>query len=78
MKISELFEDTTAGSIGASIGGVGGLVSRSANIATVANPHITNPYRSKKPKQTKPKKVLPTDNALDMDVSLFGGAKIKR
>lgn len=78
MKISELFEDTTAASIAGSIGSVGGLVTRSGNIATVANPHVTNPYLGKKPKHTKPKKVRPTDNALDMDVSLFGGSKIKR
>ena len=66
MKIKELFETASVGSVGA------------GSIATVTNPHVTNPYRGKKPKQVKPKPVLPTDNALDMDVSLFGGAKIKR
>ena len=68
MKIRDLLETVSVGSVGAS------------SIATVTNPHHTNPYRkgSKKPKQAKPRKILPTDNALDMDVSLFGGAKIKR
>lgn len=51
----------------------------SGNVASVANPHITNPYRKKgKPKQVKPKMQKPTDNALNMDVSLFGGGKIRR
>jgi hypothetical protein len=68
MRISELLEDASAGSTGAS------------SIATVANPHVTNPYRSKakKLKQPAPEKVSPSDNALDMDVSLFGGATLKR
>ena len=65
MKIKELFEDASVGA---------------GSIASVVNPHVTNPYRTgkRKPKQVKPKKVLPTDNALDMDVSLFGGPAIKR
>jgi len=41
------------------------------NIATVVNPAVAN---SKK----KPKMQKPTDNALDMDVSLFGGGALKR
>ncbi len=74
MKISELFETATAGATSA------------GNIATVANPHISpGPSRGKKsytgspgqsgtksPKQPKPKKQKPTDNALDMKTSLFG------
>lgn len=65
----------------------------SGNIATVANPHISpgkargktsytgSPGKSgtKSPAQPKPKKQKPTDNALDMNVSLFGeGNAIKR
>jgi len=43
------------------------------DIATVANPQVTNPYVYKSAKN-KPKKQKPTDNALDMkDVSIFGG-----
>ena len=36
----------------------------SGNIATVANPHVAH-------SKQKPKKVKPTDNALDMDVPLL-------
>jgi hypothetical protein len=56
----------------------------------VANPHIANPDRFKKsytgspgksgtksPRHKKSKKQKPTDNALDMDVSIFG-APLKR
>jgi hypothetical protein len=43
----------------------------SGNFATVANPVIA--HSKKKPKMQKP-----TDNALDGDVSLFGGEVIKR
>jgi hypothetical protein len=43
------------------------------NIASIANPHVTNPYAYKSAKN-KPKKQKPTDNALDMkNVSIFGG-----
>ena len=55
-----------------------------------ANPHIANPDRFKKsytgspgksgtksPKHKKAKKQKPTDNALDMNVSIFG-APLKR
>ena len=68
MRIHELLEDASAGT------------SASGSIATVVNPHITNPYRSgaKKPKQVKPKLQKPTDNALDMNASLFGGSVLKR
>jgi|DEB0MinimDraft_3_1074331.scaffolds.fasta_scaffold19036_5 hypothetical protein len=43
----------------------------SGNVAVVVNPAVA---RSKK----KPKMQKPTDNALDGDVSLFGGEVIKR
>lgn len=82
MKISEILKETaTAGSTSA------------GNIATVANPHISpgkargktsytgSPGKSgtKAPPQPKPKKQKPTDNALNMNVSLFGeGNAIKR
>ena len=50
----------------------------SGNIATVANPHTTNPYAYNSAKK-KPKKQKPTDNALDMKgTSIFGGPAIKR
>ena len=82
MKISEILHETaTAGATSA------------ANIATVANPHISpgaargkksytgSPGQSgtKSPAQPKPKKQKPTDNALDMNTNIFGsGAAIKR
>ena len=81
MKIREIFETATAGATSA------------GNIATVTNPHISpgsargktsytgSPGRSgtKAPPQPKPKKQKPTDNALDMNVSLFGeGNLLKR
>ena len=83
MKIQEITQDlheqATAGA------------TSSGNIATVVNPHLSpgsargkksdtgTPGRSgtKSPPQPKAKKQKPTDNALDMDVSLFG-APIKR
>tara|TARA_Y100001938_G_C7979024_1_gene373385 strand:+ start:429 stop:665 length:237 start_codon:yes stop_codon:yes gene_type:complete len=78
MKMAEIFEQATAGSTSA------------GNIATVANPHIANPDRFKKsytgspgksgtksPRHKKSKKQKPTDNALDMNVSIFG-APLKR
>jgi hypothetical protein len=80
MKIRELLETATSMS--------------SADIATIANPHIspgkargktsytgspTTGSGTKAPPQPKPKKVKPTDNALDMKTSLFGeGNAIKR
>jgi len=73
MKITDILEQATAGATSA------------GNIATVANPHIANPDRFKKsytgspgksgtksPKHKKSKKQKPTDNALDMNVSIFG------
>jgi hypothetical protein len=81
MKISELFESGTQG----------GTVS--GHIASVPNPHISpgsargktsyigKPGQSgtKAPPQSRPKKQKPTDNALDMKISLFGeGNFIKR
>ena len=73
MKMHEIFEQATAGATSA------------GNIATVANPHIANPDRFKKsytgspgksgtksPKHKKSKKQKPTDNALNMNVSIFG------
>ncbi len=80
MKIRELLETATAGATTA------------GDIATVANPHISpGPARGKKsyigspgksgtkaPPQPKPKKQKPTDNALDMNVSLFGAGNIAR
>ena len=73
MKMHEIFEQATAGATSA------------GNIATAANPHIANPDRFKKsytgspgksgtksPKHKKSKKQKPTDNALDMNVSIFG------
>ena len=62
MKIKEIIPE--AASLGATSAG---------NIAAVANPHITNPYVYKSAKK-KPKKVKPTDNALNMkNTSIFGG-----
>jgi len=50
----------------------------SGNIATVANPHTTNPYAYNSAKK-KPKKQKPTDNALDINFTIiFGGPAIKR
>jgi len=70
MKIKDLLEDVSAGTVSSVVAG---------DIAALPNPHVTNPYRKPgKAKSIKPKKVKPTDNALNMDVSLFGGAKIKR
>lgn len=82
MKISEILKETaTAGATSA------------GNIATVVNPHISpgkargktsytgSPGKSgtKAPPQPKPKKQKPSDNALNMNVSLFGeGNAIKR
>ncbi len=68
MRIHELFENASSGSTSA------------GRIASVANPHVTNPYLSgsRKPKHKLPKGQKPTDNALDMDVSLFGGPLLKR
>jgi hypothetical protein len=81
MKISELFETATAGATSA------------GSIATVVNSNITlgnargktsytgSPGKSgtKSPPQPKPKKVKPTDNALDMKTNLFGeGNLLKR
>jgi len=82
MRISEIIhESATAGA------------TSSGNIATVVNPHISpgkargnksytgSPGKSgtKAPPQPKPKKQKPSDNALNMNVSLFGeGNAIKR
>lgn len=79
MKISEIFEQASAGA------------TSSGSIATIANPHLSpgkargkkyytgTPGRSgtKSPPQPKPKKQKPTDNALDMKYSIFG-APLKR
>jgi hypothetical protein len=64
MRISELLEDGTS--------------TFSGNIASVANPHVTNPYQRGQRRHPKPRKVKPTDNALDMNVSLFGGPLQRR
>jgi hypothetical protein len=82
MKIREIFETATAGATSA------------GNIATVDAPHLSpgkargkksyigepgGPGGTKAPPQPKPKKIKPTDNALDMKTSLFGeGNAIKR
>ena len=82
MKIRDILESATAGSTSA------------GNIATVVNPHISpgkargkksyigepgGPGGTKAPPQPKPKKQTPTDNALNMNTSLFGeGNAIKR
>ena len=67
MKIKDLLEDASAGA------------SSAGDIASVPNAHVTNPYlKHNKGRQPKPKKVKPTDNALDMNVSLFGGPALKR
>ncbi len=81
MRLREIFEDATAGA------------TSSGNIASVANPHISpGAARGKKsytgtpghsgkkaPAQPSPKKQKPTDNALDMNTSIFGtGAAVKR
>ena len=79
MKMSEIFEQATAGATSA------------GNIASIANPHLSPgkargkksyigaPGRSgtKSPPQPKPKKQKPSDNALDMTHSIFG-APLKR
>jgi len=78
MKIQDILEQATAGATSA------------GSIASVANPHIANPDRFKKsytgspgksgtksPTHKKAKKQKPTDNALDMNVSIFG-APLKR
>ena len=79
MKIRELLE-ATAGAM------------TSASVASFPNPHIRpGPARGKKsytgspgksgtkaPPQPKPKKQKPTDNALDSNVSLFGGGNLAR
>ena len=50
----------------------------SGNMATIANPQVTNPFAYSSAKK-KPKKQKPTDNALDMkDTSVFGGPMLKR
>ena len=63
-----------------------------ASIGTIPNPHISpgsargkksyigSPGKSgtKAPPQPKPIKQKPTDNALDMNTSIFGGKSIKR
>jgi hypothetical protein len=82
MKIREIFETATAGATSA------------ASVGTVVSPHLSpgkargkksyigepgGPGGTKAPPQPKPKKVKPTDNALDMKTSLFGeGNAIKR
>jgi hypothetical protein len=82
MKIRDILESATAGA------------TSSGSIATVVNPHISpgkargkqsytgkpgGPSGTKAPPQPKPKKVKPTDNALDMKTSLFGeGNAIQR
>ena len=82
MKIRDILESATEGAI------------TSAMMGTVVNPHISpgkargtqsyigkpgGPSGTKAPPQPKPKKVKPTDNALDMKTSLFGeGNAIKR
>ena len=82
MKIKEILESATAGATSA------------GNIATVINSNITlgkargkksyigtpgGPGGTKSPPQPKPKKVKPTDNALDMKTNIFGeGNAIKR
>lgn len=81
MKIREIFETATEGSIS------------SADVGTVVSPHLSpgsargktsytgSPGRSgtKSPPQPKAKKQKPTDNALDSNTNIFGaGAAIKR
>lgn len=81
MRLRELLGETaTAGSTSA------------GNIATVVNPHISpgsargkksyvgSPGKSgtKAPPQPKPVMQKPTDNALDMNSSIFGSGAIKR
>lgn len=63
MKISELLEDGST---------------TSGSIAAVANPHVTNPYRKGRRRHPKPRMQKPTDNAQDMNVSLFGGTLQRR
>jgi hypothetical protein len=75
MKIKEILESATAGS------------TSSGNIATVVSPHLSpgkargkksyigepgGPSGTKAPPQPKPKKVKPTDNALNMKTNIFG------
>ena len=51
MKIKDLLEDVSVGTVSSVVAG---------DIATIPNPHVTNPYRSGKTKSPKPKKVKPT------------------
>jgi hypothetical protein len=75
MKIKEILESATAGATSA------------GNIATVVSPHLSpgkargkksyigtpgGPSGTKAPPQPKPKKIKPTDNALDMKTNIFG------
>ena len=87
MKINEILKDKTIAETATA-----GATSAGA-IATVINPHIspgsargkksyigdprTGRSGTKAPPQPKAKKIKPTDNALDMDVSIFG-APLKR
>ena len=64
MKISELLED--------------GSTTSSGSIAAVPNPHVTNPYRKGRSRHPKPRMQKPTDNALDKNLSLFGGPLQRR
>lgn len=80
MKVWEIIKETAT--VGATSAG---------SIATVINPHISpgsargnksytgSPGKSgtKSPPQPKPKTQKPTDNALDMKTSIFGGV-VKR
>lgn len=68
MKISELLETASGGG------------TSSGSIATVVNPQVANPFKGNKKKAKQPKvvKQSPSDNALDMNTSLFGGPVLKR
>jgi hypothetical protein len=87
MRIREITESATAGSTSAgniaSVINPGSTLPKSArtagttmNTAYVGKPG--GPSGTKTPPQPKPKKVKPTDNALDKNVGFFTGGMLKR
>jgi hypothetical protein len=69
MRLRELFETASGGATSA------------GNVVTVVNPHITN-SKNKKARLTKVETLKNANgtaqNALDSDISLFGGTVLKR
>lgn len=68
MRLRELYETASGGATSA------------GNVVAIANPHITN--KGRKPKlvkvETLKNKNGTAKNALDSDISLFGGTMLKR